>query len=167
MRMPWVQEQSSITANSNVYKVGVAGLATHITLWNSKTLVASLYLRLSTDVLGRECLGNRLNDPATRFLPCKVEDKIELLNLKMIAQIRILGPLPDVEIKEELGATRQAARVTLTSGYTLSGDFFSILPSSRSRLSDLLNMTDETFLLFLTPSAPMYLNREAIVRVVP
>jgi hypothetical protein len=148
------------------YQLGVSGIATQITLWNSKTVTASFYLRLLATPSGRETLGERLNDPASKFLPCKIDERVELLNLSMISHIRVLGELAEVELKEQLGAMRQPARVTMKSGYTLVGDFLYIQPSARSRLSDFLNYSNERFLLFLAPNAPMYLYRDAIVRVV-
>ncbi|HEY9420767.1 MAG TPA: hypothetical protein VIW92_05085, partial [Thermoanaerobaculia bacterium] len=111
--------------------------------------------------------GDRLNDPSINFLPCKIDDRTELLNLSMISHVRAFGALPEIEAKEQLGAIRQPARVTMESGYTFPGEFIYIQPSARARLSDLLNFSTERFLLFLTPTAPLYLHRDAITRLVP
>jgi hypothetical protein len=163
--MPGLEEKAAQTRLDS-YKVGVSGICAQITLWNSKTFAASFYLRLTGGPSGRETLEERLNDPATKFLPCKIDERVELLNLSKISHIRVFGPLPEAELKEQLGAIRQPARVTMQSGYTLVGDFLYIQPSARSRLSDLLNFSNERFLLFLAPNAALYLHRESIVRVV-
>lgn len=169
MRIPWLLDEKTVKAAPlDTYKVGVSGLSTQITLWNGRTLTASVYLRLSgASPSGRETLEERLNDPGTRFLPCKIEERVELIHLAFMSYLRVTGPLPEVEVKEQLGAIRQSARVTLQSGYTLGGDFLYMRPSGRCRLSDLLNFSNERFLLFLTHGGTTYINREAIVKVVP
>jgi hypothetical protein len=166
--MIWPQQRVTRT-QTETYKIGVAGVTAQVTLWNGKAMSCAFYLRLAgaSSPSNRETLGERLNDSQTRFLACKVDERVELVSLKAISFIRVPGALPEVEMLEQLGAIRQPARVTLTCGYSLNGDFFSILPSSRSRLSDLLNLSDERFLLFLTPGATAYIQRDSIVRVVP
>jgi hypothetical protein len=150
------------------YKLGVAGVSAEVILWSAEALSASFYLRLaSASGVGRETLGERLNDPGTRFIPCRVGDRIELLNLDWISFIRVEGPGPEVARREEMGAVRKPARITLQSGYRLEGDLLSMLPHARARLSDLLNLSTDRFLLFLAPAAVLYVNRKAIVRVVP
>lgn len=163
------QEQAGLARpNGDSYKIGVAGLATKIILGSGEALSASFYLRLSSmSGPGRETLGERLNDPATRFLPCKVDNQIELVNLDMISHVLVHSPLPEVSFREQLGAIRRRAKVYMQAGLALDGDFLHILPDPRSRLSDLLNLTDERFLLFLTRAAHMYVNRTQIVRVMP
>jgi hypothetical protein len=154
--------------NAESYRIGVAGLAAKIILENGESLSASFYLRLSSmSGPGRETLGERLNDPATRFLPCKVDGQIELVNLARISHVLAHNPLPEVSLREQMGAMRRRAKVHMHAGLVLEGDFLHILPDPRSRLSDLLNLSDERFLLFLTRAAHMYVNRTQIVRVVP
>jgi hypothetical protein len=166
--MIWPQQRVMRT-QTETYRIGVAGITAQVTFWNGKAMSCSFYLRLAgaSSASSRETLGERLNDPHTRFLACKVDERVELVSLKAISCIRVAGALPEVEMQEQLGAIRQPARVTLACGYSLNGDFLSILPSSRARLSDLLNLSDERFLLFLIPGATVYIQRDAIVRVVP
>lgn len=166
--MIWPQQRVTRT-QTETYKIGVAGITAQVTFWNGKSLSCSFYLRLagSSSTSNRETLGERLNDPHTRFLACKVDERVELVSLKAISFIRVPGTLPEAEMQEQLGAIRQPARVTLACGYSLNGDFFSIMPSARARLSDLLNLTDERFLLFLAPGGTVYIQRDSIVRVVP
>lgn len=150
------------------YKLGVAGLAADIILWNGESLSASFYLRLSSAKrIGRETLGERLNDPQTRFLPCKIAERIELVNLETISHILVPGPLPEIAQREQFGAVRQKAKVFTQAGFVLDGEFLSVLPEARSRLSDLLNLTGDRFLLFLARAAALYVNRASIVRVIP
>lgn len=164
--MIWPQQRVTRT-QTETYKIGVAGITAQVTFWNGKALSCSFYLRLAGAAANRETLGERLNDPQTRFLACKVDERVELVSLKAISFIRVAGTLPEVEAQEQLGAVRQPARVTLASGYSLTGEFLSIMPSARARLSDLLNLADEQFLLFLGSNATLYLQRDSIVRVVP
>jgi hypothetical protein len=168
MKIRWLEDRIVKTPQQqDVFKVGTSGISVQITQRNSKTFLASFYLRILPNDNGRETLGDRLNDPAVNFLPCKIDERTELLNLSMLSHIRTFGELPEVEMKEQLGAIRQPARVTMDSGYTFCGDFIYIQPSARARLSDLLNFSTERFLLFQTPSASLYLYRDAIVRLVP
>jgi hypothetical protein len=162
------REVPEAQANLGSHRLGVAGIATEAVLGNGDSVECSFYLRLAgARGSGRETLGERLNDPEVRFLPCKIEDRVELLNLNSLSFIRVSGILPEVGRRLELGAVRQRARVTVQSGYLLEGEFLCVLPSERSRLSDLLNQTSDRFLLFLAPAAALYINRDNIVRVVP
>jgi hypothetical protein len=147
--------------------MGVAGVAAEAVLWNGESMAISFYLRLASALgMGRETLGERLNDAGTRFLPCKTENRVEILNLNWISYIRVAGILPEIAQLEEIGAARQRAKVVLQSGYFLEGEFLCVLPTERSRLSDFLNLGSERFLLFLAPAAVLYINRDSIVRVV-
>jgi hypothetical protein len=167
VRAEWPPERT-IQPALDSYRLGVAGIAAEVILWNGDSVATSFYLRLASALgTGRETLGERLNDPGTRFLPCKIEEQVELLNLKWISYIRVPGMLPEVTQREELGAVRQRAQVVVQSGYLLEGEFLTVLPTSRSRLSDLLNVTGERFLLFLAAAAVLYINRDTIVRVIP
>ncbi len=167
MRETWPTEKPA-PGISDGYKVGVAGIAAEVVLATGESLSAAFYLRLaSLQGMGRETLGERLNDADTRFVPCKVDDRVELLNLDRISFLRVSGPLPEVAHQEELGASRQSARIIVQGGYLLEGEFLCILPTARSRLSDLLNDSSDRFLLFLAPAAAFYINRDAIVRIVP
>ena len=150
------------------YKLGVAGVAAEIILWNGDPVAASFYLRLAS-VSGseRETLGKRLNEAGVRFIPCKVGDHVELLNLDWVSYIRVAGTPPEILQRERLGATRNRAKVLMQSGYQLEGQFLDVMPSARARLSDLLNITADRFLLLVAPAAVLYINRQSIVRVIP
>jgi hypothetical protein len=166
-RAIWLEEKS-VPPSSESYKLGVAGVSAEIILWNGESLATSFYLRLaSVSGIGRETLSERLNDPGTRFIPCKIGGQVELLNLEWISYIRVPGSTPEIAQLEQLGAIRQPAKITMQSGYVLEGQFLYVLPAARARLSDLLNISSDRFLLFLAPAAALYVNRKAIVRIVP
>jgi hypothetical protein len=166
-RASWLEEKP-VPALSESYKLGVAGVSAEMILWNGDSIAASFYLRLaSMSGSGRETLSERLNDPGTRFIPCKIDDQVELLNLEWISYIRIAGMIPEVAEREQLGATRLGAKILMQSGYLLEGQFLCVLPSARARLSDLLNVSADRFLLFLAPAAVLYVNRDSIVRITP
>lgn len=148
------------------YRIGVAGLMTNVFLSNGDSFAASFYLRLTGSYgSARESLGERLNDPDTAFLACKVEQQVQLVNLAWISYIQVAGALPEVEYREQVGATRHQARLLLRNGDELLGEFLSLMPSSRARVSDILNSSGERFLLFLVPGATCYVNRDAVERV--
>jgi hypothetical protein len=161
-------EENDIEASFESYKLAVAGISAEVVFWSGKSMLTSFYLRLaSSQGMRRETLGERLNDPETRFLACKTGDRTELLNPDWLSHLRVFGPLAEVGQQEEVGAKRQPAWLTLQSGCVLRGEFLSVQSVERSRLSDLLNASGDRFLLFLMPAAAMYVNRSAIVRVVP
>lgn len=167
MREAWPGAKAAPPALES-YKQSVAGIAAEVILWDGESFMTSFYLRLaSAQGTGRETLGERLNDPATRFLPCKIGDQVELMSLNWISYVRVAGTLPEVAQLEEVGAVRQRGRVVVQSGYVLDGEFLYVQPSARARLSDHLNFSVERFLLYLAPAAVLYINRDAIVRVVP
>lgn len=150
------------------YRVAVSDFSACLVLLNGDCFEASFYLRLSSAYgHGRETLGERLNDPATLFLACKVDEAVQLVQLSSIAYLEVHGALPEVEYREHVGAIRQPATITLRTGDKIQGEFLSILPPNKSRVSDLLNTPDERFLLFLTDKLSLYVNRDAILRVCP
>lgn len=158
--------KETFTPSTENYRVSVAGLTARVHLWNGDIVDASFYLRLTGSMsLGMEGLGERLNDPKTMFLACKVDQQVQLLHLNAIAYIYMPGLTDEVEHLESLGAQRQTARITLRTCETLSGEFLSILPPGRSRVSDLLNEPGRRFILFLHQGGTCWVNRKAIARV--
>jgi hypothetical protein len=148
------------------YRVGVAGMTALVHLWNADIIEASFYLRLGTALgPGPEGLGERLNDAATTFLACKVDSQVQLLHLNAISYIEIAGLTAEAELREQVGGLRQPARIVMRTGETLAGEFLSIQPPYRSRISDLLNVPGERFILFLSGEKTCWLNRNAIARV--
>jgi hypothetical protein len=157
----------SITPSTEGYRVSVAtGLTAKLHLWNGDIVDASFYLRpTGSTSTGMEGLGERLNDAKTTFLACKVDQQVQLLHLNAIAYIYMPELTEEVEYLETVGAQRQTARLTLRTCETLSGEFLSILPPGRSRVSDLLNEPGQRFVLFLHQGGTCWVNRKAIARV--
>ncbi len=156
----------SITTPTGDYRVSVAGLTAKVHLWNGDIVDASFYLRLTGSMnLGLEGLGERLNDPKTMFLACKVDQQVQLLHLNAIAYIYLPELTEEVENLESIGAERQTARITLRTCETLNGEFLAVQPPGRSRVSDLLNEPGRRFILFLHQGGTCWVNRKAIARV--
>lgn len=147
----------------------VSPVAVRLYLWNGEPLEAMFYLRPGDTAADRvwESLGERLNDPQTRFLACRIAGHVELLNVDAVAYVEVEGILPEVSQEDTVGALRLAATVSLRCGHSLAGEFLAILPPGRSRLSDLLSAPVERFLLFVDPFKTRYIRREAIDRVRP
>lgn len=161
-------QNGSNAVKTEHYRVAVSDFSACMVLLNGDCFETSFYLRLSSAYgYGRETLGERLNEPATRFLACKVDEEVQLVQLSSIAYILVRGTLPEAEYREHVGGSRQRATITLRTGEVMPGEFLSILPPNRSRVSDLLNSPEERFLLFLTEGMSLYVNRDAIVRVCP
>ncbi|HYU35264.1 MAG TPA: hypothetical protein VEW48_24185 [Thermoanaerobaculia bacterium] len=164
--MSAISASESVIPQTEAYRVNVAGMPARVHLWNGDVVEANFYLRLSGAMgPGMEGLGERLNDTKTMFLACKVDQQVQLLHLNAIAYIYVPGLTDEVEHLESLGAQRQPARITLRTCETLHGEFLSILPPSRSRVSDLLNEPGRRFVLFLHQGGTCWVNRKAIARV--
>lgn len=147
----------------------VSPVTVRLYLWNGEPLEATFYLRPAEtpgDTVW-ESLGERLNDPQARFLACRIAGHVELLNVDAVAYVEVEGTLPEVAQEDTVGALRLPATVSLRSGESLAGEFLAILPPERSRLSDLLSVPTERFLLFVDPFKARYIHREAIGRVRP
>lgn len=150
------------------YRVHVHSVTARLFLWNREHLEASFYLRPSGLAgSGWESLGERLNDRGTRFLACHIDGRVELVHLDALAFVEVTGTLPEVTRREAVGATRLGAALSLRCGRSMSGEFLAILPPGRRRLSDLLNLPDERFLLLINPAVTRYVHRDAIGRVIP
>ncbi|HYG62591.1 MAG TPA: hypothetical protein VEL74_08405 [Thermoanaerobaculia bacterium] len=150
------------------YRVHVHPTTARLFLWNREHLEASFYLRPGATLGGGwEGLGERLNDPGTRFLACQIDGRVELVHLDALAYVEVTGALPEVARREMVGATRLPAALSLRCGRSLSGEFLAILPPGRRRLSDLLNCHDERFLLLVNPAVTRYVHRDAVARVIP
>ncbi len=150
------------------YRQQVAELTVRLVLWDQSSFDATLYLRLaSSRGIGWESLGERLNDPGIRFLACQTDGEVELVHLDSIAYVEAPGRLPEIAQREQVGALRQAADVVLRCGQRLTGEFLSIMPPGRLRLSDLLNAFEGRFFLFPEEQVTRYVHRDAIARVLP
>jgi hypothetical protein len=113
-----------------------------------------------------ETLGDRLNDPHLRFLPCRVAGRVELVHLERLVFVEALAPLPELQELEEVGAVRQPVEVDLADGRSLRGTLVYSRPAGSQRVSDLLNAGNERFLLLVEAAArTLYVRRDELLRV--
>lgn len=114
---------------------------------------------------GPETLEDRLNDPQTRFMPCRIDDEVHLLHLDRIAWVEEDGTSPRAAEMLEMDAARTPVELTLTFGEVVRGDLVYLLPEARRRPSDALNLSGDPFLLLVTPESTRYVHRAAVLRV--
>ena len=104
--------------------------------WNDP---ANFFIGPDGDGYEHEGLWARLNNERTRFVVIRCEAGITLVCADSIAYVCIAGRTSEVEFRDRVGASRRAAEVRLCTGEELRGEFFSLVPPERSRLSDLLD----------------------------
>jgi hypothetical protein len=128
--------------------------------------LGAIFLHTVGEVAMRpETVRERLNEAGVRFLPLRRGEAVELVNLGSISYVGLAGRPPEVESLESVGAQRARVEVELAFGEWLRGDFVFERPAGSARVSDLLNAGEERFLLLLTESETLFVNRDAIVRV--
>jgi len=153
---------------STAFRVDVVEVVAWIALMDGSAVQVSFFLKPgSREGHGPDCLSARLNDTTVQFIVVRCAGEITLMNADAIAYIGIAGEDPELEFRLGVGAARRAARVRLRSGEELAGDFLSIMPPDRSRLSDLLNERGERFLLLTSGGCTYFINRNAIQQVSP
>ena len=147
--------------------VTVKPVAVRVTDSRGETLDAEIFLHAdSGHHPGPETLGDRLNDPEGRFMPCRIDGEIQLLHLDRVAWVEQDDLASEAAELEEMEAGRTPAELILVTGETLRGDFLYLMPEERSRPSDALNRSTTPFLLLLTPTeATRWVHRAAIARV--
>lgn len=112
-----------------------------------------------------ETLGDRLNDATERFLSCEIEGRSELIRRSWVACVSHAGALPEVEDRLAAGAGREPVELELMGGCHLRGELLHMLPSTRRRVMDLVNAPGVAFLLMISGSESIYVNRASVVRV--
>lgn len=112
-----------------------------------------------------ETLADRLNDPATEFLPCEIDGQTELLRLSSMAYVEIPGAAPELRRLEEIGAARTPVRLVLDGGFNLEGELVYEAPATTNRVSDLLNERASRFLLLDCGDRTLFVRRDAVSRV--
>ena len=144
----------------------LARLATRVVSLNGDTRDLDVFLG---PAVHRHCetetLGERLNAEGLRFLPVASGEKVELLQLDYIADVQLEGIAPEVSRLDDIGASRKAVTVHLSTGDMLRGDLVYVMPKERPRVSDVLNSPGNQFLLLVEADRSHYLNRKAVVRV--
>jgi hypothetical protein len=163
-----VSENGHAYLGTETYRVDVAEVSAVLALVNGLALKASFFLHSSSrNGYGPECLSARLNDETVEFISLRCEGKITLMRIDAIAYVRIAGQAPDRSFREGVDAPRRAAEVRLFTGEELAGEFLSMTPPNRSRLSDLLNEPGQRFLLLASGDHTYYINRKAVQQVSP
>lgn len=110
-------------------------------------------------------LAQRLNDPASRFVPCEIGGHIELMQTRRIAYIEFRQRLPRLTRLEEVGAEKTPVTLRLVDKESVSGTLIYEAPPGASRVSDLLNREQPKFLILTSPGVVRLINRRAILRV--
>lgn len=127
---------------------------------------ASLFLHtVGESGYGPQTILRRLNDPQVSFLPVRVGDRVELVNLESIAYLAVEGRPPEVAALEEVCASKARVALVLASGEGLEGDLLYEQPPGQSRVSDLLNNPQDRFLLLVNDGQTRFVRRGAILRV--
>lgn len=149
------------------YSINFNRLPVRLATLTLETFDANLFLRsVSERRPGAETVGDRLDDPATLFLPFEIDEGTELFRVSGIAYVEYAGPLPEVEAEGAMGAKRPWVELVLTTGETLAGELLYILPPGRHRVLDHLNDPEVSFLrMRRPPEATLYVNKAAVLRV--
>ncbi len=115
---------------------------------------------------GPERLLERLND-SEPFLPLRPNgNRVQLWRKKSLLRLKCLERLPEIDAYDEMDVPRAKVQVRLVNGQIIEGQFFLLLPSTRGRVSDLLNRP-ESFLLMTSDEGILALNKDGIESVHP
>jgi hypothetical protein len=147
------------------YAVEVQPLPVRLHTTDGRAFGAEVFLHTVGELGRPETLGDRLNDPHLRFLPCRIDGRVELVHLERLAWVEALAPLPEVAWLSEVGAVQQPVEVDLADGPTLQGTLVYSRPPGSQRVSDLLNAGEARFLLLLDGSRSLYVRRDQLLRV--
>jgi hypothetical protein len=140
-------------------------LPVRLFLQSGATAAGAVFLRkIPSADRETESLGARLNEPGVAFLPFAAGGRVELVRLAAVAYVELLDEAPEIARLHALGAATEPVEIELANGESLAGDLIAIAPPGRRRLSDLLNR-GETFLPLAAPGRTLFVNRDAIVRV--
>jgi hypothetical protein len=112
-----------------------------------------------------QTVANRLNESGTRFLPFEIEDRATLVKLSSIAAVELLEEPPEVSFLVQVGGARAAVEIVLRTGRHLEGELLYKAPEERRRVLDLLNTTDERFILLRSGGRYYLVQRDAIDQV--
>jgi hypothetical protein len=148
------------------YAVEVQPVPVRLHTVDGGTVEAEVFLHTVGESGRPETLGDRLNDPHLRFLPCRIAGRVELVHLDRLAYVEALAPLPELQELEEVGAARQPVEVDLAHGPALQGTLVYSRPAGSQRVSDLLNLGEERFLLLVVDAEKsLYVRRDELLRV--
>ena len=114
---------------------------------------------------GVESISDRLNSGEELFIPCQTGSTFSLIRLDSIAFLESVDPSRELARVDEIGASRLAVRMELSTGARLDGHLLCQLPDGY-RLSDFLNTDDSRFLLMIEGSRVLFVNKSVIDRIV-
>jgi hypothetical protein len=112
-----------------------------------------------------ETVADRLNDPETRFLPCEIGGRTELVRLSSLSYVEIHGLAPEIERLQEIGAVHSNVELELDCGDSLAGELIYEAPPNTDRVSDLLNSRATRFLLLVSGERTLFVRSDAVARV--
>jgi hypothetical protein len=112
-----------------------------------------------------ESVGDRLNDPDTRFLPCEIDGESQLVRLSSISYVVMTEPAPEIEFLKTVGAIRSPVELWLKSQDRLQGDLLYEVDRGEERVSDMLNRASFRFVVLLNEQTTYFVQRNAIDRV--
>lgn len=146
----------------------VERVAASIVDWKGRSSELVFFLHaVSRRRFDTETVADRLNDPETRFLPCEVEGRTELIRLSSLSYVEIHGMAPEMERLQETGGVRAKVELDLECGDSLAGELLYEAPPNTDRVSDLLNSFSNRFLLLASGERTLFVRRDAIARVRP
>lgn len=146
------------------YAIQVQRRQARMVSFDGKESSGELFLHATGVFGGAQTVLERLNDPATTFVPFRSATGLELVNLRWVAYFEMEGLAPEVEQRLEVGACRERVELELVSGGTLRGDVIYERPPESRRVSDLLNSPSERFVLLVTAERTFYVHLQAVVR---
>lgn len=112
-----------------------------------------------------ESVGDRLNDPDTRFLPCEIDGEKQLVRLSSISYAVMTEPVPEVTSLETVGATHSQVELCLKSKDRLRGDLLYEAKRGEERVSDMLNRSECRFLVLTDGQTTYFVLRDGVDRV--
>jgi hypothetical protein len=161
-------ESPNASLLSEALRVDVTEVSARLALVNGTVMPASFFLGpIAGAGYENDDLSARLNNDRTRFVVIRCEAGITLVCVDAIAYVCIQGQTQEAEFLEGVGASHRAAQVRLCTGEELRGDFVSLAPPERSRLSDLLNEPGQRFMLFSSGGSTYLIHRNAVQQVSP
>jgi hypothetical protein len=120
---------------------------------------------VSPHLFSTETILDRLNDPATRFLPCEVEGRTELVRLSSLSYVEIDALAPEIVRLKEIGAVRCEVELELDCGRSVTGELIYEAPPTTGRVSDLLNSRADRFLLLASGERTLFVRCATVARV--
>ena len=114
---------------------------------------------------GVETVSDRLNSAEEQFLPCKTETEVSLIRLGAIVYLECVEPSRELSRMDEVGASEVSVEMVLATGEHLAGELLCQLPEG-CRVSDYLNTDDSRFLMLVEGPRVLFVNKNAIDRIV-